>query len=92
MIKTWLKHKIYEQAINTFFDQMYANFVMPKLRAHVLYGNVTVKTRRLHANYSLEMQQDIAMIGGQDIENLLLEAILAEMENEIGRISNGVKV
>lgn len=51
----------------------------------VIKGSVIVGTRAIKSHYTLELQQDLAAVHGQDIEALLLEALQFEIQQEIDR-------
>ena len=51
----------------------------------VIRGSVIVGTRAIKSHYTLELQQDLAAVHGQDIEALLLEALQFEIQQEIDR-------
>ena len=51
----------------------------------VIKGSVIVGTRAIKSHYTLELQQDLAAVHGQDIEALLLEALQFEIQEEIDR-------
>ena len=51
----------------------------------VIKGAVIVGTRAIKSHYTLELQQDLAAVHGQDVEALLLEALQFEIQQEIDR-------
>jgi hypothetical protein len=51
----------------------------------VIRGSVLVGTRAIKSHYTLELQQDLAAVHGQDIEALMLEALQFEIQQEIDR-------
>ena len=51
----------------------------------VIKGSVIVGTRAIKSQYTLELQQDLASVHGQDVEALLLEALQFEIQQEIDR-------
>lgn len=51
----------------------------------VIKGSVIVGTRAIKTHYTLELQQDLAAVHGQDIEALMLEALQYEIQQEIDR-------
>lgn len=51
----------------------------------VVKGSVLVGTRAIKSHYTLELQQDLAAVHGQDIEALMLEALQFEIQQEIDR-------
>lgn len=51
----------------------------------VIKGSVIVGTRAIKSHYTLELQQDLAAVHGQDVEALLLEALQFEIQQEIDR-------
>lgn len=51
----------------------------------VIKGSVLVGTRAIKSHYTLELQQDLAAVHGQDIEALMLEALQFEIQQEIDR-------
>lgn len=51
----------------------------------VIKGSVIVGTRAIKSHYTLELQQDLAAVHGQDIEALMLEALQFEIQQEIDR-------
>ena len=51
----------------------------------VIKGSVIVGTRAIKSHYTLELQQDLAAVHGQDIEALMLEALQYEIQQEIDR-------
>ena len=51
----------------------------------VIKGSVIVGTRAIKSHYTLELQQDLAAVHGQDIESLMLEALQFEIQQEIDR-------
>lgn len=51
----------------------------------VIKGSVIVGTRAIKSHYTLELQQDLASVHGQDVEALLLEALQFEIQQEIDR-------
>jgi hypothetical protein len=51
----------------------------------VIKGTVMVETRAIKTHYTLELQQDLASVHGQDIESLMLEALQYEIQQEIDR-------
>lgn len=51
----------------------------------VIKGAVIVGTRAIKSHYTLELQQDLASVHGQDVEALLLEALQFEIQQEIDR-------
>ena len=51
----------------------------------VIKGSVIVGTRAIKSQYTLELQQDLAAVHGQDVEALLLEALQFEIQQEIDR-------
>jgi len=51
----------------------------------VIKGSIIVGTRAIKSHYTLELQQDLAAVHGQDIEALLLEALQFEIQQEIDR-------
>lgn len=51
----------------------------------VIKGSVLVGTRAIKSFYTLELQQDLAAVHGQDIEALMLEALQFEIQQEIDR-------
>lgn len=56
-----------------------------KASIKVIKGSVIVGTRAIKSHYTLELQQDLAAVHGQDIEALLLEALQFEIQQEIDR-------
>jgi hypothetical protein len=51
----------------------------------VIKGSIIVGTRAIKSHYTLELQQDLAAVHGQDVEALLLEALQFEIQQEIDR-------
>ena len=46
---------------------------------------VIAKTRKIRTHYTLEMQQDLASVHGQDIEQILMEGMQYEVQAELDR-------
>ena len=59
--------------------------MIKKASIKVIKGSVIVGTRAIKSHYTLELQQDLAAVHGQDIEALLLEALQFEIQQEIDR-------
>lgn len=59
--------------------------VIKRASIKVIKGSVIVGTRAIKSHYTLELQQDLAAVHGQDIEALLLEALQFEIQQEIDR-------
>lgn len=51
----------------------------------VIRGTAIAHTRAIKTHYTLELQQDLAAVHGQDIEALMLEALQFEVQQEIDR-------
>jgi len=60
-------------------------FRIKRASIKVIKGSVIVGTRAIKSHYTLELQQDLAAVHGQDIEALLLEALQFEIQQEIDR-------
>lgn len=66
MFKTLLKHKLYEMCIDTFFEQIYRNFIIPKIP--IPYFK---KSRKLSGEYTIDLPLDI--------ETELLHSLIYEL-------------
>ena len=60
-------------------------YTIKRASIKVIKGSVIVGTRAIKSHYTLELQQDLAAVHGQDIEALLLEALQFEIQQEIDR-------
>jgi len=76
------------QALNTFDPRDGTTAAANNIKTasiKVIKGSVIVGTRAIKSHYTLELQQDLAAVHGQDIEALLLEALQFEIQQEIDR-------
>jgi len=48
-------------------------------------ASIQAKTRKIKTSYTLEMQQDLASVHGQDVEQLMMEALQYELQQELDR-------
>jgi hypothetical protein len=73
-------------SLNTFgVDGLSGGYRIKTASIKVIKGSVIVGTRAIKSHYTLELQQDLAAVHGQDIEALLLEALQFEIQQEIDR-------
>jgi len=83
MIKTLIKHAIYDHAINILFDQVYDNFIKPQMsiseRIFIEFNRLQAESRQIDSNWTLGAESDVQAYHGLDIE----EELTRMMENEI---------
>jgi hypothetical protein len=48
-------------------------------------ASITAGTRKIKTSYTVEMQQDLAAVHGQDIEQLMMETLQHELQQELDR-------
>lgn len=48
-------------------------------------ASIKVGTRKIKTSYTLEMQQDLAAVHGQDVEQLMMEGLQYELQQELDR-------
>lgn len=48
-------------------------------------ASIQARTRKIKTSYTLEMQQDLASVHGQDVEQLMMEALQYELQQELDR-------
>ena len=48
-------------------------------------ASIKAGTRKIKTSYTIEMQQDLANVHGQDIENLMMETLQYELQQELDR-------
>lgn len=77
MIKTWLKHKLAEECIHVLFNELYMNFLCPRI-VHSNYGISASWTIRMNnefgesdADFIIRLQQEI----NNQIDNELIQSI-----------------
>lgn len=48
-------------------------------------ASIQAKTRKIKTSYTVEMQQDLANVHGQDVEQLMMETLQYELQQELDR-------
>jgi len=76
MLKILLKHIIYEICIETFFNNVFNNFVKPKVKEYL---------RRFKSTWTLADAEKMAHFHGVDIEKELMDALTREIQEEEDR-------
>lgn len=103
MIKLLLKHAILNECVDVFFNRLIIGMARYDLRnSNILISHdtdpYTMSTRivaqwgdrKITANYTLEMAQDLSSIHGINVEEHLIEAIKWEIYSEVGIKPKGV--
>ena len=78
MLRVLLRHVVTEIAIKVFFDSVYDNFLKPQIKEYIRH-------RMLSSAWSLEPQQDVRVVHGDDVYEEMLKSIYNELYQEIRR-------
>jgi hypothetical protein len=81
MIKTWLKHQIYEYCIDIIYQQIFNNFVLPKYKSFIFRKWEFTCSEHLIIEEAIQRESLVDKL--KDCEKKIILGIQQEIDNDI---------